>query len=100
MRQSKHVLSRAFVRNSSTGHITRHAKAQASSDGNLVRADTSCRPSILEPWLCRLRSVATVLGVAMVALQQAYQAASFSASLCAIKSDLPALVACLVRTRT
>ena len=33
----------------------------------------------------------------MVAPQQTYQAASFSASSCVIKNDLPALVACLVR---
>ena len=88
------MLSRAFVRNH------KPSAQSPGSNSDLVGADTSCRPSILEPWLCRLRSVATALGVAMVALQQAYQAASFSASLCAIKSDLPALVACLVRTRT
>ena len=70
------------------------------SNSNLSLRKPVCRPSIFEASSCQLVECGHSLGVAMVAPQQAYQAASFGASLCAIKSDLPALVACLVRTRT
>ena len=94
--------SRAFVRKkipaSANGHQARKSTSQQQWQPGLGRYQLqSVRFGSV---VVRVEKCGLSLGVAMVAPQQAYQAASFSASTCAIKIDLPALVACLVRTRT